>query len=124
MNQKNKPLLPALTLVVLFVLQMGTVSAQPSGGGQPPRQQLPPIPLTSDTTHTLSKHFTPASSAKKIPNASGFIQRWLVLEPVKKDIARNNMLTDSYLRTTLAADNFSNDYTIIPKKDETVKLGN
>jgi hypothetical protein len=107
----------------LFVLQTGFLSAQSPGGGQPPRPPLPPIPITSDTSHTLSRHFIPAGSAKKTPNANGFIQRWLVLEPVKKDIARNNILTESYLRTTLAADNFSNDYTIIPKKDETVKLG-
>ena len=124
MNQKHKTLLPALALVVLFVMQIGTLSAQPPGGGQPPRQELPPIPITSDTTHTLSKHFAPAGSAKKTPNTDGFIQRWLVLQPLKKDIARNNILTDSFLRRTLAADNFSNDYTIIPKKDETVKLGN
>jgi hypothetical protein len=124
MNQKHKLLLPAPALFVLFVLQIDIISAQPPGGGQPPRQQLPPIPITSDTTHTLSRHFTPASSAKKSPHANGFIQRWLVLEPVKKDIARNNILTDSFLRKTLATDNFSNDYTIIPKKGETVKLGN
>src|SRR4026209_2770364 len=118
MNQKHKTLLPALALVILFVMQISTLSAQPSGGGQPPRQELPPIPITSDTTHTLSKHFAPAGSAKKTPNTNGFIQRWLVLQPLKKDIARNNILTDSFLRRTLAADNFSNDYTIIPKKDE------
>ena len=124
MNQKHTTLLPALALVVMFVMQISTLSAQAPGDGQPPRQTLPPIPITSDTTHTISRHFIPAASAKKTPNANGFIQRWLVLAPVKKDIARNNILTDSFLRATLAADNFSNDYTIIPKKDETVKLGN
>jgi hypothetical protein len=118
MNQQRKTLLPAFAIVVSFVMQFGFLSAQP------PQQQLPPIPITSDTTHTLSNYFIPVSSAKKTPNANGFIQRWLVLAPVKKDITRNNILTDSFLRTTLAADNFSNDYSIIPKKDETVKLGN
>jgi hypothetical protein len=65
----------------------------------------------------------PASSAKKTPDAKGFIQRWLVLEPVKKDIARNSILTDSYLRTSLSADNFSPDFNIIPKNGQTVKVG-
>lgn len=127
MNQKRKPSLPAMVLVVLLVLQSVVVSAQPPGGpggGQGPRNNLPPIPLTSDTTHTLTRYFSVPSVAKKGINADGFIQRWRVLEPVKKDIARNSIFTDSYLRTTFAADNFSNDYTVVPKKDETVKVGN
>jgi hypothetical protein len=128
MNQKRKPLLSAIALIVLLVLQSVIVSAQPpggpGGGGQGPRNNLPPIPLTSDTTHTLTRYFSVPSAAKKGINADGFIQRWLVLEPVKKDIARNSIFTESYLRTNLTADNFSTDYTVVPKKDQTVKIGN
>jgi hypothetical protein len=124
MNSKHKSLLPAVTFVVLFGLQsaISTVAGQ-----APPQQQrpsLPPIPIKGDTTHTLSKHFTPATSVKKLPNDKGFIQRWLVLEPVKKDITRNNIFTDNYLRTTFSTDNFSSDYTTVPKNGETVKVGN
>jgi hypothetical protein len=124
MNRKHTSLLPAMALIVLLVLQSGVnpASAQPPGGQ--PRQQLPPIPIAGDTTHTLTRHFIPASTAKKTPDAKGFIQRWLVLEPVKKDIARNNILTDSFLRKNFTADNFSNDYTVVPKNGETVKIGN
>ena len=123
MNRKRRSLLSAMAFVVLFGLQSGisTASAQAPGQGQ--RPPLPPIPIKGDTTHTLSKHFTPASAAKKAPNVKGFIQRWLVLEPVKKDIARNSIFTDNYLRTTFSTDNFSNDYTVIPKNGETVKVG-
>ena len=124
MNRKCGSLLPAIAFVVLSGLQLGAINAlgQPPGQGQ--RPPLPPIPIKGDTTHTLSKHFTPASNVKKAPNANGFIQRWLVLEPVKKDITRNNIFTDNYLRTTFSTDNFSNDYSVVPKKDETVKVGN
>jgi hypothetical protein len=124
MDRKCTSLLPCTAFVVLLVLYscVSTVSAQnPSQQQRPP---LPPIPITSDTTHTLSKHFTLASTAKKTVDAKGFIQRWLVLEPVKKDIARNNILTDSFLRTTFSANNFSNDYTAVPKNGEMVKVGN
>ena len=126
MNRKRTSSLPAMAFVVLLVLQSGiiTASAQAPTPTQPPRPTLPPIPLNSDTTHTLSKHFTPASATKKAPDAKGFIQRWLVLEPVKKDIARNNILTDSYLRTAFSTSNFSDDYTTVPKNAQTVKLGN
>ena len=128
MNRKRRPLLPTMALVVLLVSQSGlnTVSAQAPGQAPrgPPRQSLPPIPIAGDTTHTLTRYFVPASPAKKTPNAKGFIQRWLVLEPVKKDIARNSILTDAYLRTTFSADNFSPDYNTVPKNGTTVKVGN
>lgn len=126
MNRIRRPLLPAMAFVVLLGLQSGVniVSAQAPAQQQRPAPQLPPIPIKGDTTHTLSRHFTLASAAKKTPDAKGFIQRWLVLEPIKKDIARNNIFTDNYLRTTFSADNFSNDYNTVPKNGEIVKLGN
>jgi hypothetical protein len=124
MNRKHKSFLPAITYIVLLGLQVGAITALGQAPGQGQRPPLPPIPIKGDTTHTLSKHFTPASVAKKAPNARGFIQRWLVLEPVKKDIARNSIFTDNYLRTTFSTDNFSSDYTTVPKNGETVKVGN
>ncbi|RZM11891.1 MAG: acetylxylan esterase, partial [Pedobacter sp.] len=109
MNRKRKLLWPVIAFVVLSALQLSGLTAFAQGPGQ--RLPLPPIPIKGDTTHTLSKHFTMASAAKKAPDAKGFIQRWLVLEPVKKDIVRNNIFTDNYLRTTFSTDNFSSDYT-------------
>ncbi|XWW46184.1 acetylxylan esterase [Fibrella sp. USSR17] len=122
MNRKRETLLLAIPFVVLSALQLGAFTAFAQGPGQ--RLPLPPIPLKSDTTHSLSKHFLPASITKKAPDTKGFIQRWLVLEPVKKDIVRNNIFTDNYLRTTFAADNFSDDYNAVPRNGDSVKVGN
>lgn len=119
MKRKHKFLLPAMA--ALLHLAAINVFGQPPG---PPRPSLPPIPPKGDTTHTLSKHFIVSSPAKKTVNPNGFIQRWWVLEPVRKEIARNNIFTDNYLRTTFSTDNFSNDYTILPKPKQTVTLGN
>jgi hypothetical protein len=112
-----------MAFVVLSGLQVAslTAAAQPPGPGQGPAPVY--VPIQSDTTRTLNTYFTPATSIKKAPDAKGFIQRWLVLEPVKKDIARNNIFTDNYLRTTFSTDNFSPDFSLIPKKGETVKVG-
>lgn len=124
MNRKIKFLLSVTTFVVLSgLLSAGNTGWAQTAPGQRPRTVLPPIPVKGDTSHTLSRHFTVASNAKKTPDAKGFIQRWLVLEPVKKDIPRNNILTEKYLRTTFLSDNFSGDFTVIPKNDETVKVG-
>lgn len=124
MNRKHKLFLPAMAFVLSLVAQSCVVSVLAQAPPQQQRAMLAQIPVKSDTTHTLSKHFTLATNVKKAPGAKGFIQRWLVLEPVKKDIARNNIFTDNYLRTTFSTDNFSNDFTIVPRKDEKVKVGN
>jgi len=121
MNGLRNPWLLGVTLVVLSACRPGGFTALAQGPGQ--RLPLPPIPIKGDTTHTLSRHFIPASAAQKAPDARGFIQRWLMLEPVKKDIARNNIFTDNYLKTTFSADNFSGDYATVPRSGETVKVG-
>lgn len=124
MNRNFKSLLPVKAFVVWLALHSCVNSISAQNPNQPPRPSLPPIPINGDTTHTLSRYFNQVTGGKKTPNEKGFIQRWLVLEPVKKDISRNNILTDSYLRTTFSADNFSSDYNAIPKNGETIKVGN
>ena len=131
MNTKNKYLLPVMAFVVLLGLQLGAINtfAQgpgpggPGAGGFGRGPALPPIPLAEDTTHTLTKHFTPATNVKKAPDARGFIQRWLVLEPVKKNLRSNSTITETYLKTTFATENFSQDYNVVPKNGEMVKIG-
>lgn len=105
-----------------LLVNVNAAFGQPPGGR--PRPNLPPIPAKGDTTHTLTRHFIVASKEEKTPDPKGFIQRWLVLEPIRKDIPRNNMLTEKYLRTTFAGDNFSDDLTVVPKNGKKVKVGN
>lgn len=109
-----------IVFVALTTLQISGISALAQG---PPRPSLPSIPIKGDTTHSLTRDFILSSSTPKSPDNKGFIQRWLVLEPIKKNIARNNIITDSYLKTTFSADNFSSDYNTIPKNGSTVKIG-
>lgn len=123
MNRKHKFRLLALALIVSSGLLMEVNTASAQAPGERPRPNLPPIPIKGDTTHTLSRHFIEASKEQKTPDAKGFIQRWLVLEPVRKDIARNNILTDTYLREAISKDNFSNDFTVVPKKNKLITVG-
>lgn len=107
--------------MVVFLADATTGFGQPPG--QRPRPNLPPIPVKGDTTHTLTKHFIPATKEPKLPDANGFVQRWLVLEPIRKEIPRNNILNEKYLRTTVSTDNFSDDFIVVPKKDRKVRVG-
>ncbi|MCP9755797.1 acetylxylan esterase [Lacihabitans sp. CCS-44] len=123
MNKIRKSLHPVLAFFTLFSLQffVNTATGQPPGFQRPP---LPPIPIKGDTTHTLSRHFSTATNTKIAPYTNGFVHRWLVLEPIKKDIARNNIFTDNYLRNTFQTDNFLDNYLVVPKDGEMVKVGN
>lgn len=139
MNKKHKFLVPVMAFFLSIGLQVGAINAfaqgpgpggpgaggpgGPGAGGFGRGPALPPIPLAEDTTHTLTKHFITATNVKKAPDAKGFIQRWLVLEPVKKNLRSNSTITESYLKTTFANENFSQDYNVIPKTGETVKIG-
>jgi len=141
MNKTNKRFLPAMAFVVLLGLQLSAVNAFAQGPGQTPPgaggpggfgpggpggggrgRGLPPIPLAEDTTHSITKHFIPSTPIKKAPDAKGFIQRWLVLDPIKKNLRGNSAITETYLKTTFAAENFSPDFNIIPKNNSTVTV--
>lgn len=77
----------------------------------------------SDTTRSIAPYFTPATTAKKTPNSDGFIQRWLLLEPINKPNRSNTVFTDSYVRTALTTEYFKNQFTVIPVGGEKVKAG-
>jgi len=77
----------------------------------------------SDTARSIAAYFDPATTSKKTPNAEGFIQRWLLLEPINKPNRSNTVFTDSYIRKAFDTLYFPNQFTIIPKDGEKVKVG-
>ncbi len=97
---------------------------QGMGQGQRPLQNTAQTPVKSDTTRNLASHFTQANTTPIAPDAKGFIRRWLILEPVKKNISSNRNYTDSYLRNEFNITNFNPDFTVIPKKGSTVTIDN
>jgi hypothetical protein len=77
----------------------------------------------TDTTRSIAAYFTPATTKPKTPNAEGFIQRWLLLEPISKPNRTNTVFTDSYIRKAFDTLYFPNQFTILPKDGEKVKVG-
>lgn len=71
-----------------------------------------------DTVRRPAPSLTRPDSAEKAPNTDGFIQRWIVLEPI-----RANGLTDSAVQAAVKADYFPNQFTMIPQDGETVTVG-
>ena len=58
-------------------------------------------------------------SPNKAPGADGFIQRWLVLEP----IPRKGQLTDSAVQAAVKTEFFPNQLTVMPRDGDTVAVG-
>lgn len=84
---------------------------------------IPDAKAQGDTARSIAAYFTPAVTAAKKPDQDGFIQRWLLLEPIKKPNRSNTVFTDSYIRTAFTTEYFPNQFTKIPKDGETVKVG-
>ncbi len=77
----------------------------------------------TDTARSIAAYFTTATTKPKTPNAEGFIQRWLLLEPISKPNRTNTVFTDSYIRKAFDTLYFPNQFTILPKDGEKVKVG-
>src|ERR1035441_2683997 len=95
-------------LAVTATWAAGDCLAQPSVVGAAPR--------------TLAPYFTPATPVPKAPDADGFFQRWLLLEPIDKPNRTNTVFTDTYVRNALN-EYFPNQFTIIPHDGDKVKAG-
>lgn len=76
----------------------------------------------NDSKQSLAPYFSPAKLSVKKPNEEGFIQRWLLLEPINKPNRSNTVFTDSYIRQAFNFEYFPNQFTVIPKNGDKVKV--
>lgn len=54
---------------------------------------------TPDKDHrSIAPYFTPAASTSKAMDKDGFIQRWLLLEPINKPNRTNTVFIGTYVR--------------------------
>lgn len=98
----------------------GAAPGGPGGFGGPGRLGRG---FTPDHPHTLAPYFTPATSSPKSPDKDGFLQRWLLLEPINKPIRSNILFTDSYVRNTFNTQYFPDQFTVIPHDGDKVTVG-
>ena len=122
MNIKRNISLVAVGLVILAAAALQGCSAtskSKTGSVQDRTDETP----KSDTLRSITPYFTTASSSVKTPDAEGFIQRWLLLEPINKPIRSNTLFTDSYIRAAFDTLYFPNQFTVLPKDGDQVKVG-
>jgi hypothetical protein len=71
----------------------------------------------------LAPYFTPATLLPKATDSEGFLQRWLLLEPLDKPNRSNAGFTDSYVRANLTTNYFPGQFTVIPHDGDKVTVG-
>jgi len=87
----------------------GAAMLSNTAGAQAPRGKAP----------TLSR----AGSAAKPPDANGYLQRWLLLDPITITIRSNQQLTDSFVQTVVKKEYFPGQFAGVPKGGDTVTVG-
>jgi len=102
----GRPSPGALTLTAfLAVVFANTAAAQ----GPAPAAPAPVVPAAT---------LTVPATLEKAPDAAGFIQRWLLLEPIDA-----NGLTDNVVQATVKKDYFPNQFTVVPHDGDKVTVG-
>jgi hypothetical protein len=102
MKTRHNALLPVLGTAALLT---ASVLFADSGQQPPPRGPAPSLGRPG--------------SAPKAPDASGFLQRWLILEPIR--VAPQ--LTESAVHAVVAKEHFPNQFTVIPHDGDTITVG-
>ena len=94
--------LPALGALAILGGAVHAAGQQPAAAGRAPAP-------------TLTRPSTPA----KPPDAAGFLQRWLVLEPIKVP----GQLTESAVRAAIGKEYFPNQLAVIPRDGDRATVG-
>jgi hypothetical protein len=124
-----------ILMFVLCVLLICTSRVSPSAASQVPQGTAPggatgaaapgaaPRATPPDNApRTIAPYFVPATRLPKTPDAEGFLQRWLLLEPITKPNRTNTVFTDSYVRNAFATQYFPDQFTVVPRNGDKVTV--
>jgi hypothetical protein len=92
--------IPALAVLALLAI---------TGAGNHARGQTP--------------FFTRPAAPAKAPDPDGFLQRWVLLEPIVVPVRNNAELTDSFVQKNVKKGYFPNQFSVIPKDGDRVTIG-
>ena len=71
---------------------------------------------------SLAPYFTAPASGPKRPDKDGFIQRWMLLEPISKALRTNAGFVDSFVRQELTREYFPGQFTVVPRHGDKVTV--
>jgi len=75
------------------------------------------------SVHGIPNYLMHSTSDEKTPDPNGFIQRWLLLEPIRQRSLRSNQqLTDSFVQAAAKREYFPDQFTVIPHDGDKVTV--
>jgi hypothetical protein len=98
-------------------LRAASVVALAIAAGIVPARAQTPAPVTAARAPASS--LVHPSTGTKTPDAAGFLQRWLLLEPIRV----SGDLTESAVRKAVSTDYFPNQLTVMPHDGDKVSVG-
>jgi hypothetical protein len=116
-----------LAVCVLHVPAVArTRAAQGPAPSGAPQAAAPPgatrAGAPDNAPRSIAPYFTPATRVPRGPDIEGFLQRWLLLEPITKPNRTNTVFTDSYVRNAFATEYFPGQMTVVPRSGDTVTV--
>ncbi len=121
MNPLRKVVTLAFGVLSVLAFQAHSVAQNgPAPGTVPPGRAG--RSSTPDHPHNLAPYFTPATASPKSPDQDGFLQRWLLLEPINKPNRSNTVFTDSYIRNVFGTEYFPDQFTVVPHDGDKVTV--
>lgn len=83
-----------------------------------------PLPTAAAPAPAALAPWFKAPAGPALPvTADGFIQRWLVLEPISKPNRTNTVFTNSYVRQALTTPYFKGQGSAVPRAGDKLKVG-
>jgi hypothetical protein len=98
-------------------------AATPGGAAQAPApKDAGRAGTPNNAPRSIAPYFTPATRVPRAPDIEGFLQRWLLLEPIAKPNRTNTVFTDSYVRSVFATEYFPGQMTVVPRSGDKAKV--
>jgi hypothetical protein len=110
-------------LRIVLILAMGIPAGLAAQVPPAAPSSAAPAAAPNNAPRSLAPYFTPATSAPKAPDAAGFLQRWLLLEPINKPNRSNTPFVGTYVRNAFNTEYFPDQFTVIPHDGDKVKVG-
>ncbi len=104
-----------MLIFVFFVVSTFSVLSITSTGADNNKKEI--------DLQIIAPYFIPATSTPKAPDTDGFLQRWLLLEPINKPNRTNTVFTDTYLRKAFYTEYFPDQFKAVPENGDTVSVG-
>jgi hypothetical protein len=137
MNTLRKIVMLVFSILILLAFQIFSINAAqsaepggapgggaPAGGARGARYGRDVTPV-DNKPRTLSPYFSPATATPKAPDADGFLQRWVLLEPITNGLRTNTGFNEAYIRNTfINTEYFPNQFKVTPKDGDKVTVNN